>query len=465
MPMKKLLTLLFVFIISVFVITTFITPISIASSEIYVWSPTSEPLNSVQTSVNSVENNVPTNNEYTNSNTSSANSNSTMKGNTYKSENQETTITTNVDKSLLNSVPSSVGTDLNLECGGAVLIEQNSGRVLYDHNMHQKLRPASVTKIMSILLIMEAIDSGRLSYTDKIPCTETAAAMGGSQIWLDVREELTVDEMLKAICVVSANDCTVAMAEYLAGSQEAFVEQMNAKAKELGMNDTNFKNCHGIDEDGHETSAYDIALMSRELLTKHPNITKYTTIWMDSLRDGKSELVNTNKLIRNYKGATGLKTGSTSIALYNLSASATRDNLSLIAVIMKAPTTKIRFAEAEKLLDYGFSNFQYSKFSNENDILKSISVQKGVKDSIDLAYETSVGALVKKGESKNVEQTINIPEIISAPINKGDVIGNIVYTIDGNEVAKVNIVANESVEKNNIINMINYVFKKWSFLR
>lgn len=465
MPMKKLLTLLFVFIISIFVITTFITPISIASSEIYVWSPTSEPLNSVQTSVNSVENNVPTNNEYTNSNTSSANSNSTMKGNTYKSENQETTITTNVDKSLLNSVPSSVGTDLNLECGGAVLIEQNSGRVLYDHNMHQKLRPASVTKIMSILLIMEAIDSGRLSYTDKIPCTETAAAMGGSQIWLDVREELTVDEMLKAICVVSANDCTVAMAEYLAGSQEAFVEQMNAKAKELGMNDTNFKNCHGIDEDGHETSAYDIALMSRELLTKHPNITKYTTIWMDSLRDGKSELVNTNKLIRNYKGATGLKTGSTSIALYNLSASATRDNLSLIAVIMKAPTTKIRFAEAEKLLDYGFSNFQYSKFSNENDILKSISVQKGVKDSIDLAYETSVGALVKKGESKNVEQTINIPEIISAPINKGDVIGNIVYTIDGNEVAKVNIIANESVEKNNIINMINYVFKKWSFLR
>lgn len=465
MPMKKLLTLLFVFIISVFVITTFITPISIASSEIYVWSPTSEPLNSVQTSVNSVENNVPTNNEYTNSNTSSANSNSTIKGNTYKSENQETTITTNVDKSLLNSVPSSVGTDLNLECGGAVLIEQNSGRVLYDHNMHQKLRPASVTKIMSILLIMEAIDSGRLSYTDKIPCTETAAAMGGSQIWLDVREELTVDEMLKAICVVSANDCTVAMAEYLAGSQEAFVEQMNAKAKKLGMNDTNFKNCHGIDEDGHETSAYDIALMSRELLTKHPDITKYTTIWMDSLRDGKSELVNTNKLIRNYKGATGLKTGSTSIALYNLSASATRDNLSLIAVIMKAPTTKIRFAEAEKLLDYGFSNFQYSKFSNENDILKSISVQKGVKDSIDLAYETSVGALVKKGESKNVKQTINIPEIISAPINKGDVIGNIVYTIDGNEVAKVNIVANESVEKNNIINMINYVFKKWSFLR
>lgn len=434
MSFKKLITFSCIFVISLFIVST-----SIASSEIYVWSPTSEPLNSMETSAN-VTNEKANNNLNTTSNI--------------------------VEENVLNSVvASSTGTDLNLESGGAVLIEQNSGRVLYDHNMHQKLRPASVTKVMSLLLIMEAIDSGRLSYTDKIPCTETAAAMGGSQIWLDVREELTVDEMLKAICVVSANDCTVAMAEYLAGSQEAFVSQMNAKAKELGMNDTTFKNCHGIDEDGHETSAYDIALMSRELLTKHPDITKYTTIWMDSLRDGKSELVNTNKLIRNYKGATGLKTGSTSVALYNLSASATRDDLSLIAVVMKAPTSKIRFSEAEKLLDYGFNNFQYSKFANANDILKSISVQKGVKDNIELAYETSAGALVKKGESKNVEQTINIPDTISAPINKGDVVGEIVYTIDGNEISRVNIVANESIEKNNIINMINFVFTKWSFLR
>lgn len=419
MLLKKLLALLCVFIISLFSVT-----ISNASSEIYVWSPTTEPLNSSETNTN-VVNSIETS----------------------------------------TSITQSVGTDLNLQCGSAVLIEQNSVRVLYDHNMHQKLRPASVTKVMSLLLIMEAIDSGRLSYTDKIPCTEAAAAMGGSQIWLDVREELTVDEMLKAICVVSANDCTVAMAEYLAGSQEAFVEQMNLKAKELGMNDTTFKNCHGIDEDGHETSAYDIALMSRELLSKHPDITKYTTIWMDSLRDGKSELVNTNKLIRNYKGATGLKTGSTSIALYNLSASATRDNLSLIAVVMKAPTTKIRFSEAEKLLDYGFNNFQYSKFANKNDILQNVSVQKGVKDNIELAYESSAGALIKKGKSKNVEQTLNIPDTVSAPINKGDIVGNITYSIDGSEVAKVNIIANENVEKNNIINMINFVFKKWSFLR
>ena len=451
MSFKKLTIFFCIFVISFFIVTT-----SLASSEIYVWSSTSEPLN----------NSIQTNANVTNSNTNVV-ENPTKNATSNEINTVENTPSNEVTNTLSNTSTltntNSVGTDLNLECGGAVLIEQNSGRVLYDHNMHQKLRPASVTKVMSLLLIMEAIDSGRLSYTDKIPCTEEAAAMGGSQIWLDVREELTVDEMLKAICVVSANDCTVAMAEYLAGSQEAFVAQMNDKAKELGMNDTTFKNCHGIDEGGHETSAYDIALMSRELLTKHPDITKYTTIWMDSLRDGKSELVNTNKLIRNYKGATGLKTGSTSIALYNLSASATRDDLSLIAVVMKAPTTKIRFAEAEKLLDYGFNNFQYSKFANANDILKTISVEKGVKDNIELTYENSAGALIKKGESKNVEQTINIPDKISAPINKGDVVGNIVYTVDGNEISRVNIIANETVEKNNLINMINYIFTKWSF--
>lgn len=205
------------------------------------------------------------------------------------------------------SEPISNSNSLNLESGSAILIEQNSGQILYEHNPHEQLRPASVTKVMSVLLIMEAIDSGKITLEDKVPCSSNASSMGGSQIWLNETEELTVNEMLKAICVVSANDCTVAMAEYLAGSEEAFVEKMNTKAKELGMNDTCFKNCHGIDEDGHITSSYDIALMSRELLTKHPSITNYTTIWMDSLRDGKSELVNTNKLIRNYQGATRFK--------------------------------------------------------------------------------------------------------------------------------------------------------------
>lgn len=300
------------------------------------------------------------------------------------------------DITVTTSTPVASTNNLELESGSAILIEQNSGKVLYEHNPHEKLRPASVTKIMTILLIMEALDSGKIALTDKIPCTENAASMGGSQIWLDVREELTVDEMLKAICVVSSNDCTVAMAEYLEGSTSSFVEKMNAKAKELGMNDTCFKNCHGLDEDGHVTSSYDISLMSRELLINHPNITKYTTIWMDSLRGGKSQLVNTNKLIRNYKGATGLKTGSTSLALYNLSASATRDDLSLIAVIMKAPTPKVRFSEAEKLLDYGFSNYSYKSFANSGDVLKSVYVNKGVNSNVNLVFETPLRYSIKK---------------------------------------------------------------------
>ena len=320
--------------------------------------------------------------------------------------------------------------DLKMESGGAILIEQHTGQVLYEHNMHEKLRPASVTKVMSILLIMEAVDSGKIELTDKVPCTEDAAAMGGSQIWLDIREELTVDEMLKAICVVSANDCTVAMANYLCGSQEAFVAKMNERAKELGMNDTTFKNCHGIDEDGHVTSPYDIALMSRELLNNHPNITKYTTIWMDSLRDGKSSLVNTNKLIRNYKGATGLKTGSTSVALYNLSASATRDNLSLIAVIMKAPTTKIRFAEAQKLLDYGFSNYEYKQLAKKGDVLKSVEVTKGVEENLNLIVKNDVGILLKKGQDRDVEQTVELNENISAPIQEEQKLGEIVFKLE-----------------------------------
>ena len=350
---------------------------------------------------------------------------------------------------------------LELESGGAVLIEQNSGMVLYDHHMHEPLRPASVTKVMTILLIMEALDSGRLSLEDRIPCSENASSMGGSQIWLDVKETLTVHEMLKAICVVSANDCTVAMAEYLAGSESSFVEQMNLKAKELGMKDTTFKNCHGIDEDGNVTSAYDIALMSRELLTKHPSILNYTTIWMDSLRDGKSQLVNTNKLIRNYKGATGLKTGSTSVALYNLSASATRDGLSLIAVIMKAPTTKVRFSEAQKLLDYGFNNYSYKEFGASGEIIKTLHVTKGIKSCVNAVLENSSGALVKKGEEKNLVQNVTLEETLTAPIEKGQKLGEVSYTLNGTVVGSSSIVAQESISKISLWNMTTYLYRIW----
>lgn len=350
---------------------------------------------------------------------------------------------------------------LKLESGSAILIEQTTGKVLYAHNIHEQLRPASVTKVMSILLIMEALDSGKITLDTQIPCSENAHSMGGSQIWLDTTENLTVNDMLKSICVVSANDCTVAMAEYLGSSEEAFVQMMNAKAKQLGMNDTTFKNCHGIDEDGHVTSAYDIALMSRELLQNHPNITNYTTIWMDSIRDGKSELVNTNKLIRNYKGATGLKTGSTSVALYNLSASATRDGLSLIGVIMKAPTTKIRFAEATKLLDYGFANYTSKSFGCKGDIIGTVDVNKGIMPQVNAVLAEDAGVLIKKGDSGNITQNIIMNQNITAPICKGDILGRIEYKAGDKVVLEKNLIAETGVEKSNLWNITTNLYLKW----
>lgn len=370
------ITALIIFLVNIFAYPCF------AEDSVYVWSPSSNSLN--ETSTSSKEEVTETETEV---------EDETENGNTENS--------------------------LGLECGSAILIEQTTGQILYSHNIHEQLRPASVTKIMSILLIMEALDSGKISLTDKVPCSENAASMGGSQIWLDPRETLTVDEMLKAICVNSANDCVVAMAEYIAGSEEAFVQMMNDKAKVLGMNDTCFKNCHGLDEDGHVTSSYDIALMSRELLNNHSSITNYTTIWMDTLREGKSQLSNTNKLIKTYKGATGLKTGSTSLALYNLSASATRDNLSLIAVIMKAPSTKIRFAEAEKLLDYGFNNFSFKEFGKQGETIKTINVNKGVTSTVEAVLDGNAGTLIEKGKDKEVEQILSLEENVNAPISEG----------------------------------------------
>ena len=381
---------------------------------------------------------------------------------TYVWSNQSSKLETNeVSASLNTSDDTITNNSLMLESGSACLIDQNTGLVLYDHNMHEQLRPASVTKIMSLLLIMEALDSGRISLTDQVPCTEDAAAMGGSQIWLDVRETLTVDEMLKAICVVSANDCVVAMADYLEGSQETFVAKMNEKAKELGMNDTCFKNCHGIDEDGHVTSSYDIAIMSRELLVNHPSITTYTTIWMDTLRDGKSSLVNTNKLVRNYSGCTGLKTGSTSIALYNLSASATRNDLSLIAVIMRAPTSAIRFSEAQKLLDYGFNNYSVTSFGNKGDVIKEVQVNKGTSKAINAVLESDAKILTKKSNNNEISQEIILDDVINAPIIQGQKLGEIKYSINGSVVMTVNLIADTNVPKLSFLIITQSVISKW----
>jgi len=350
---------------------------------------------------------------------------------------------------------------LNIESESAILIEQSSGKILYEKNSHDKLRPASVTKIMSILLIMEALDRGDITLDTQVPCSEKASSMGGSQIWLDQTETLSVHEMLKAICVVSANDCTVAMAEYLAGSEELFVQKMNERAKELGMNDTTFKNCHGIDEDGHLTSSYDISLMSKELLQNHPSITNYTTIWMDNLRDGKSELVNTNKLIRTYDGATGLKTGSTSLALYNLSASATRGDLSLIAVVLRAPTPKIRFSEAKLLLDYGFNTYSYKKVATKDDILQSVNVNKGTVDSVNLVFENDSGVLIKKSDSSEITQEITLNENIEAPIAKGTSLGKVDYFLNNELISSVNLVADNDISKKSLLNLFDYISSKW----
>lgn len=402
-----------------FIIVFTLTLPCFAEQTSYVWSSSSTPINSSNTE------NVTNNTIATNSN-----------------------IETNSDT-------------LNLESASAILIEQSTGQVLYEHNSHEQLRPASVTKVMSILLIMEALDSGKITLSNSIPCSENAASMGGSQIWLDPRETLTVDEMLKAICVASANDCVVAMAEYIAGSEEAFVQMMNDKAKELGMNDTTFKNCHGLDEDGHVTSSYDIALMSRELLSKHPQITQYTTIWTDTLRDGKSELTNTNKLIRTYKGATGLKTGSTGLALYNLSASSTRDDLSLIAVIMKAPSTKIRFAEAQKLLDYGFNTFSFKQFGKKEEIVKTLTINKGVRSTVDAILSDNAGTLIEKGKDKNIEQNLTLEDTVSAPITAGQKLGEISFVLDGKTLSTVDIVAKNDVEKINLFTMSKKVIYSW----
>lgn len=417
--MKKIVLLLLIF---TFVINCSCFCVSYAINSMYVWSPTD--------SISS-ENSIDINSDSSSTSASSSN------------------------PELNNS------NELLLESGGAILIEQSTGQVLYEHNSHEQLRPASVTKIMSILLIMEAIENGIVSLDDRVPCSSNARAMGGSQIWLAETEQLTVNEMLKAICIVSANDCTVAMAEYLYGSEENFVQKMNERAKQLGMNDTCFKNCHGIDEDGHVTSAYDISLMSRELLLNHPSITNYTTVWMDSLRDGKSQLVNTNKLLRNYEGCTGLKTGSTSLALYNLTASATRNGLSLIAVIMKAPSTDIRFKEAKKLLDYGFANFSYTQFAKSGDIVRPVIINKGLQSSINAVFSRDAGAITKKGQGSEITQTISLSDNFSAPITSGQKLGEATYSLNGTVLSTVDIVAETEVKKLSFANMSSSLYKYW----
>ena len=345
---------------------------------------------------------------------------------------------------------------LELYSESACLMEASTGEILYEQNADEKLEPASVTKIMSLLLIMEALDGGTLTLEDGVTGSEHAASMGGSQIWLEVGETLTVNEMLKSIVVASANDCTVAMAEHIAGSEETFVARMNQRATELGMTNTHFVNCTGLPVADHYTTARDIAIMTRELL-KHETIFNYTTIWMDTVRGGAMGLSNTNKLIRFYNGANGMKTGFTSSALYCLSATAKRGKMQLIATVMKGPTSDRRFQDAKKLLDYGFAN--YSIYEPDTSDITSLPVSGGIKDSVKIGCETN-DILLAKGKENKVEQTAVLEEKLSAPVKKGQSAGYISYTIDGEEIARVPVIALEDVRRMRFGDIFARMFEK-----
>ena len=339
--------------------------------------------------------------------------------------------------------------ELKVAGKSAALMDVATGTVLYESNSHEKLAPASVTKVMTMLLIMEAIDSGKISMNDTVTASEATASKGGSQIYLKVGETMSVSDMLKSIAVSSANDCACAMAEHIAGSEEAFVAQMNAKAKELGMNDTNFVNCTGLDDGEnaaeHRTSAHDIALMSRELLKNHPDIKKFTTIWMDTVRNGTFGLSNTNKLVRFYQGATGLKTGFTSGAGYCLSATAQREGMELIAVIMGADTSANRNAACKQLLDYGFANF--AVIQPELTETEPITVKLGKTDSVSAVLGESSGILIDKAQKNAVTMELSVEGPVTAPVSQGQRVGTLTVKAGDQVLKEVPLVAAEGVER------------------
>ena len=327
----------------------------------------------------------------------------------------------------------------------ALLMEKETGEILWAKNEHEQLEPASITKVMTLLLVMEAMDAGVLREDDIVTASAHACSMGGSQIWLKEGEQFTVDEMLKAVFVVSANDCAVALAEAVSGSEEAFVEKMNQRAAELGMHDTVFHNASGLPAEGHVSSAHDIAVMSRELIRKYPEIRKYTTVWMDSLRGGASSLVNTNKLLRSYTGATGLKTGSTSSAMYCISATAERDGMELISVILKAPTGDKRFADARTLLDHGFAGWKLLKPKPEQ-ALPPLPVTLGTQATVQPVLEER-SLLLEKSKAAGVTQTVELLEQVDAPVCRGDTVGTLRLTAGDEVVAELPLVAGEDVPR------------------
>ncbi len=350
----------------------------------------------------------------------------------------------------------------------SVLMEPFTKRVLVENNAHDKLAPASVTKVMTMLLIYEAVADGKIKWDDVVTISEHASNMGGSQVFLEPGQEQTVKTLTKCIAIASANDAAVAMAEYIGGSEESFVQLMNKRAKELGMNDTNFVNACGLDDDNHLTSSYDIAIMSSELITRFPDVFDYTTTWMDSIthttRRGTSEfgLTNTNKLIKSYSGATGLKTGSTGKALYCLSGTAKRGDMQMVAVVLGSPDPKTRFEETARLLDFGFANYGVIKGDEAGTKIGAVKVFKGMEDKVDALVKNQVSYIMAKGAKGELEKKINLPDGVKAPIKKGDVVGDITYFMEGKEVGKSELIAAKDIEKTSFSNMLIKLLKDWS---
>ena len=339
----------------------------------------------------------------------------------------------------------SFAADPEFDAKSYLLMEASTGRVLLENNADAPLPPASVTKIMTLLLVMEAIEDGKIKLEDMVSTSNNAASMGGSQVYLEPGEAMSVDEMIKCVVVSSANDAALALAEHIAGSEELFVEKMNERAAQLGMQNTKFENTNGLDDTTteHLTSARDIAIMSRELI-KHPKILEYSSIWMDTVRNGEFTLTNTNRLIRFYSGANGLKTGSTSKADFCISATALRDGMQLIAVVMGAPNRDTRNEIAKKLLDYGFAGYSVAGF--EAGELEPIRLLGGIQKEVKLGYN-DFSCVIEKGKRDNIEKSITLPENVTAPIKKGDCVGRISYTLDGEELGSVDIVALENADK------------------
>lgn len=342
------------------------------------------------------------------------------------------------------TVNAAIGQTLDIKAKSVVLMEPNTGKVLYESNSDEKLPPASITKIMSLLLVMEAIDRGDISLETVVTASEHACSMGGSQIWLEPGETMTVNDLLKAAVIASANDACVALGETVAGSEEGFVALMNERANELGMTNTHFVNCTGLDAEEHLTTAYDVALMSSTLI-KHDLIKDYSTVWMETLRDGKSELVNTNKLVRFYEGTTGLKTGTTSTAKYCLSATAERNGVELVAVVMAGESSNDRFNGAKKLLDYGFANYNYSSIEAGIEENTELEVLKGTEKTVEIQPQGTLNVLLPKSASGKIERKTVLSENVTAPVKKGDILGTVTVTLDGEQLGEIPLVANEDV--------------------